>query len=117
MKRSFALLAVLFLLLRPLCDVQAAGTAHVEPGAHAHATANDDASSTAPCCADLENGSLAKLTEPAAVRGTGDGKPAFAAPVLTAVHYSGTQDAYVRHPPDALLAPISFYARSARIRR
>lgn len=117
MKRSFALLAVLFLLLRPLCDVQAAGSAHVEPGAHTHATANNDAGSTAPCCADLENGSLAKLTEPAAARSAGDGKPAFAAPVLTAMHYAATQGASVRHPPDVLLPSISFYARSARIRR
>lgn len=117
MKRSFALLAVLFLLLRPLCDVQAAGSAQGEPGVRAHATESYESNGTAPCCADLEDGSLAKLSEPAVARGTGDGKPVFAAPRSIAVQYAGTPRAVARHPPDAVIALPSFYARSARIRR
>lgn len=116
MKRSFALLAVLFLLLRPLCDVQAAGAAHGEPGARTHATANNDASGAAPCCADLDDGSLAKVHVPAIALGAGDDNVAFATPGLIAARYAGTPD-LARHPLGAAIPPPSFYARSARIRR
>jgi hypothetical protein len=117
MKRSFALLAVLFLLLRPLCEVQAAGFAHGEPGPHTHATTGYQADEAVPCCAELDDGSLAPLSVPALALGAGDGKLAFAAPVLTAAHYAGTPGTVARHTPGVLLPSLSFYARSARVRR
>ena len=117
MKRSFALLAVLFLLLRPLCDVQAAVSAHGEPGVHAHAIADYHADGAATCCANLDDGSLVKLSEPAAAGGAGEGKLVFAASGLIAVHYAGAPRADARVRPGTLFIPSSFYARSARIRR
>jgi hypothetical protein len=117
MKRFFALAAVLFLLLRPLCDVQAAGSAHGELGAQTHATADHDAGGAVPCCADLDEGSLVKLGEPAAARGAGDGKLMFASPASLAVHHASVPGADARHRPGTLFTPSSFYARSARIRR
>ena len=117
MKRFLALSAVLFVLFRPLCDVQAAGFASGEPGVHTHAPASYHAVGAATCCADLDDGSFAKLSEPAAARGVGDGKLVFATPGLIAVHYAGTPGAVARHPPGAVIALPSFYARSARIRR
>jgi len=117
MKRSFVLVAVLFLLLRPLCDVQAAGSGHGDPGVHTYATANCHADGAATCCADLDDGSLVKLSEPAAARGAGEGKLAFATPGLIAVHYASAQRADARVRLGTLFTPSSFYARSARIRR
>ena len=117
MKRSFALIAVLFLLLRPLCDVQAAGSGHGDPGVNTYVTANYLADGAAICCADLDDGSLVKLSEPAAARGVGDGKLVFATPGLIAVHYASAPRADARVRPGILFTPSSFYARSARIRR
>lgn len=118
MKRFLALSAVLLVLLRPLCEVQAAGFAHGEPGPHTHATTGYQADEAVPCCAELDQGSLAPSSVPALPLGAGDGKLAFAAPVLTAVHYAGTPGgAVARHTPGVLLPSLSFYARSARIRR
>jgi hypothetical protein len=117
MKRSFALLAVLFLLLRPLCDVQAAGSAHGAPGVHTYATANYHADGAATCCASFQDGSLVKLSEPAAARSVGDGKLVFATPGLIAVHYASAPRADGRVRPGILFTPSSFYARSARVRR
>ena len=115
MKRFLALSAVLFVLLRPLCEVQAAGFAHGEPGPHTHATTGYQADEAVPCCAVLDDGSLAPSSVPAL--GAGDGKLVFAAPVLTAVHFAGTPGTVARHTPGVLLPSLSFYARSARIRR
>ena len=117
MKRSFAFLAVLFLLLRPLCDVQAAGAANGEPGVHTYATANYHADGAATCCAVLDDGLLVKLSEPAAARGAPEGKLVFATPGLIAVHYASAPRADARVRPGTLFTPSSFYARSARIRR
>jgi len=117
MKRPFALVAMLFLLLRPLCDVQAAGSGHGDPGVHTYPTANYLADGAAACCADLDDASLVKLSEPAAARGAREGKLAFATPGLIAVHYAGAQRADARVRPGTLFTPSSFYARSARIRR
>jgi hypothetical protein len=117
MKRFLALSAVLLVLLRPLCEVQAAGFAHGEPGPHTHATTGYQADEAVPCCAVLDDGSLAPSSVPALALGAGDGKLAFAAPVLTAVHYAGTPGTVARHTPGVLLPSLSFYARSARIRR
>lgn len=115
MKRLLALTAVVFLLLRPLCEVQAAGFVHEEPGSHAHATASNHDYDTAPCCAELEDGTLAAPST--AAPALGDGNVAIAAPVLNVVHAGGTLGAAARHPPGFLSPSLSFYARSARIRR
>ncbi|MGD9953734.1 MAG: hypothetical protein AB7S87_14250 [Burkholderiales bacterium] len=117
MKRLLALTAVLFLLLRPLCEVQAAGVAHDEQGAQAHATASDHAHEAVPCCAELEDGALATLSVPAIAPGAGDGKFAFSAPVLNVLPAERGLGAFARHPPDTSSPPLSFYARTARIRR
>jgi hypothetical protein len=117
MKRSFALIAVLFLLLRPLCDVRAAGSAHGEPGVQTHATANYHADGAATCCAAFHDGSLVNLGEPAAARSAGEGKLAFATPGLIAVHYASAPRADARVRLGTFFTPSSFYARSARIRR
>jgi hypothetical protein len=115
MKRFLALSVMLFLLLRPLCEVQAAGFAYGEPGSQAHATASYHGDEAVPCCAELEDGSLAIASLPAVA--LGDGKLAFAAPVLSTVHFGGGSGAVVRQSPGVLPPSLSFYARSARIRR
>ena len=116
MKRFLTLFAMLLVLLRPLCDVQAAGTAHGEPGARTHASVNYHAAGAAPCCADLDDGALVRLDVPAIALGAGEGKLAVATPGLIAALYTGTP--YVaRHASGAVITAPSFYARSARIRR
>jgi hypothetical protein len=115
MKRFLALSAMLFVLVRPLCEVQAAGSAYGEPGSRAHATASYHAGEAVLCCAELEDGSLATASLPAVA--LGDGKPAFAAPVLSIVHFDGGPGAVARQSPGFLPPSLSFYARSARIRR
>jgi hypothetical protein len=120
MKRILATAAVLFLLLRPVCDVLAAGAKHDERGQEAHAVEHQDARGASahehdvPCCADVEDGAVAKPSEPARV--AGESRLAFAAPAWTVVR-SGTASADARHPPGILITAASFYARSARIRR
>ena len=114
MKRFLALFAMLLVLLRPLCDVQAAGAEQGELGARTHATANYHADEAAACIAELEDRSLATLG--AVAPGAGDGKLAFATPGLIAAHYADTPHV-ARHPSGAVITAPSFYARSARIRR
>ena len=122
MKQTLAVLAALFLLLRPLCDVQAAGIDHDASRSDVHAVAGHDDGGVdshggMPCCADLEDGAVAKLTEPAAVRLASDGKISFtSAAAVFAWHPRLTADS-ARRPPDPVLTRTSFYARSARIRR
>jgi hypothetical protein len=115
MKRFLALTAVVFLLLRPLCEVQAAEFVHDGPGSHAHASASHHSDDTALCCAELEDGTLTAPS--AAAPALGDGKGAFTAPVLSVVHAGGAPGTAARHPPSFLFPSLSFYARSARIRR
>ena len=117
MNRFLALSAVLFLLLRPLCDVQAAGAAHDGPGAHAHATADSHTHEPELCCAELEDRSLIGLSATAVAPGFGDGQPALAAPVLVAAHDAVASASVTRHPPGFVPLSLSFYERSARIRR
>lgn len=117
MKRFLALSAMFFLLLRPLCDVQAAGVSHDEPGAHAQATAVYHAHEALPCCSSLEDGSLVTLGVPSVALDAGNGQPALAATVLLAAHDASGTAAVTRQLPDVLLPSLSFYARSARIRR
>lgn len=122
MKQALAILAALFLLLRPVCDLQAAGVAQdVQQGA-AHAAAEHGLGNTAPhgdtpCCAYLDEGAVAKLGEPAAVRLGADEKPAMEP---TARHPAGparVPDHHVGVSPGAFFTSSSYYARSARIRR
>jgi len=123
MKRILASAALLFLLLRPVCDVLAAGAIPGEQGQDAHSVAHQDARGgsahdhDAPCCADIEDGAVSTSSQPANVRVTGESKLAVAAPARTALHFSGASVAGARYPPDILFASASFYARSARIRR
>lgn len=117
MKRFLALSAVFFLLLRPLCDVQAAGAAHDGQVAHAHATADFHGHEPEPCCAELEDRFMVGLSATAFAPGFGDGQPVLAAPVLVAARGAGASDGVTRHPPGFLPTSLSFYARSARIRR
>jgi len=107
MKRSLAVLAVLFLLLRPLCDVQAAG----------HDWRSGDPHGEVPCCATLEDGALANPGEAAAVRVVGDSELAFAAPAWAVARHAPVQNVDARHRPGVLFTRTSYYARSARIQR
>lgn len=122
MKQTLAVLAALFLLIRPLCDVQAAGISHDTSHGDVHVVAGHDhgdvdSHGDTPCCANLDDGAAAKLVEPAAVRLSSDGKIPFAsAAAVFAWRPRLTVDA-ARRPPDLILTRTSFYARSARIRR
>ncbi len=122
MKQALAILAALFLLVRPLCDLQAAGVAQdVQQGA-AHAAAEHDLGDTAPhgdtpCCAYLDEGAVAKLGEPAAVRlGAGD-EPAIKLSARHPPRPARVPDHDVGVSPGAFFTSSSYYARSARIRR
>jgi hypothetical protein len=121
-KQVFAIFAALFLLIRPFCDVQATGMAHDAGRGDVHAVAAHDRGDVdshggTPCCADLEDGAVAKLAEPATVRIAGDGKLLFAsAAAVLAWHPRFTSDA-ARRPLSPVLTRTSFYARSARVRR
>jgi hypothetical protein len=117
MKPLLAMLAVLFLLLRPLCEVQAAGLGHEEAGAHAHAAGSGHPEKSVPCCAELDEGALVAPSLPALAPGVGDGKAGFLAPVLHVWPAERRAGALARHPPDALPPLLSFHARTARIRR
>lgn len=117
MKRFLALSAMLFLLLRPLCDVQAADVAHDGAEPHAHAAANLHDHDLEPCCAEAEDRALIGLSVTAVASGFAEGQPAMAAPVLVAAIDASAPRGVARHPPDFSFPPASFYARSARIRR
>lgn len=117
MKRFLALSAMLFLLLRPLCDVYAAGGAHDGPGAHTHATADSHTHEPEPCCAGLEDRSLIGPSATAVGPGFGDGQPELTAPVLVVAHDAVASASVTRHPPGFVPISLSFYERSARIRR
>jgi len=121
MKRILATAALFFLLLRPVCDALAAGAILVEQDAHsvAHQVPRGGSAHNhdAPCCADVEDGAVSTLSEPANVRVTGEIKLAVAAPARTATRFASASSAGARHPPGALITSASFYVRSARIRR
>ena len=122
MKQVLAIFAALFLLIRPLCDLQAAGIAHDASRGDVHAAAEHDhgdvdSHGDTPCCADLEDGAVAKLAEPAAVRFASDGKTPFASAAAVFAWRPRLAAGSARRPPDPVLTRTSFYARSARIRR
>ena len=117
MRQFLAMLAVLFLLFRPLCEVQAAEFAHDEPGAQTHATASGHAGDTVPCCDELEDGTLIAPSAPALALGADDGKSAFPRPALDLPRDGRRSGALASYPPDVPPSHPSFYARTARIRR
>lgn len=122
-KQFLAFVAALFLLVRPLCDVQAAGVLHDARPGEVHAMAGHDVWRTAPggempCCANLKDGAVVKLGQPAVTQLPADGNPV----VVTAAWLIARNDARaaevdVRFSSGAFFTPSSFYARSARIRR
>ena len=80
MRQLLAMLAAMFLLLRPLCDVLAAESAHAvhEAGPHAAVTGDSrEGSSDGPCCADIEDGALAKVSKKAGTTAGPDPPPSF----------------------------------------
>ncbi|MDH4174438.1 MAG: hypothetical protein OEZ09_10980 [Betaproteobacteria bacterium] len=123
MRRILATAALFFLLLRPVCDVLAAGAIAGVQEQDAHSVAHQDVRGGSaldhdvPCCADVEDGTVSTLSESANVRVTSESKLAVAAPARTATHFVGASSAGARHPPGVLHTSTSYYARSARIRR
>lgn len=118
MKRTFVIVAVLFLLLRPLCDVLAAESTHAghesSPPAAMQGESHEGGAEGL-CCADIEDGALAKVSEKAGP--TAGLKAALAAPVLFTVLQLGTPGTRTRDPTLRSRTTTSFYLRSARIRR
>lgn len=123
MNRSLAILAVLFLLLRPVCDALADGHAHAESGHSAHAVSSADSYAAdqhggIPCCLELEDRALVKSGEPAANRAGTDGKVDIHFAVMrTAAVSRAAPPPDPRQPPGANFTTLSYYARSARILR
>lgn len=121
MKQVLALVAALFLLVRPLCDVQAAGMAQEPDLGAAHTMAghgSKDPHGDTPCCAYLGEDAVAKLSEPAAPRiAADDGTPAIASAAWRIARHALVPEVLARASPRELFTPSSYYARSARIRR
>jgi len=119
-KRFLAVLAVLFLLVRPICDAWAATHGHAgpvsaaQPAAHAdHSSANRHADF---CCAKLQDGQLLLAGSVGPANAGSDGS------LLVAAHRGHPgRGRFDRHDAtrlsDAPLTRFSYYARSARILR
>jgi len=116
------MVAALFLLLRPLCDVWAASDVHVETvvvaqsaaGEHTHGV---DSHEGAPCCASVDDGALAKPSEAGALLiGTHPQSTSAALGWAPAI-YGGVSVPAIRTPSGAPPPALSYYARSARIQR
>jgi hypothetical protein len=108
-KRTLVALALLFLLLRPVCDAWASGAVHL---------GSVDGHESVPCCVDLEDGSVVHSSAPAANQvGGAPGKLAPAARTWTFTDTGVMLASGMRHPPDARSNRLSYYARSARILR
>lgn len=119
-KRFLAVLAVLFLLVRPVCDAWAATHGHAgpvsaaQPAAHAdHSSANRHADF---CCAKLQDGQLFLAGSVGLTNAASDGL------LFAVAHRSHIgRESLDRHdatrPSEAPLTRISYYARSARILR
>jgi hypothetical protein len=122
MKRVLALAAVLFLLLRPVCDVWAATHDHDEHGVAADAAASvadgrgaqghpDDF-----CCAKVQDGNLI-MSGGAVSAITGSDGSWFGPIALSYATLPRTVRPITQRPPDALHRRASYHARSARILR
>lgn len=122
MKQSLAVLALFLLLMRPLCDVWAAGHGHAEAGKVAQSTAwqddhGIDSHDDGPCCASVEDGALAKLSEAGAMAIGTHGEAAILAAAWISAAYGGTSLPAARKPSGAPPRVLAYYARSARIQR
>ena len=122
MKRFLALTAVLFLLLRPMCDVWGAAHGHSGPNMAAHASAAVADGHGAPaeqsefCCAKVQDGNLISTGGVGIANAAFDGWPPFSTawvPVARAYR----QDLRSRNSRDAPPLQLSYYARTSRILR
>jgi hypothetical protein len=122
MKRILALAAMLFLLLRPVCDVWASTHDHSEHRAAAHAAAAVAGGHGAQgqpsdfCCSKVQDGNLIMSGGTVAAITGSDGS------WVTPVAWSYASQRHWRErsaqrSPDVLHRRVSYYARSARILR
>jgi hypothetical protein len=121
-KYSFAVLAAVFLLLRPLCDVWAVGHAHAEAGAPLQSSALEDTHAASPhdgasCCANLEDPFLTKPGDAGSIATASDTHAAIAAVALIPADYVATTMPRLRKSLGIPPSSLSYYARSARILR
>jgi len=122
MKRLLAMTAVLFLLLRPVCDAWGATHSNAESGASAQATAavadghSADQNSDEFCCSKVQDGNL---IPPAGIALAGPSSDGWSLAGASGIRMGRARlvQARVRHPPDAPPLQLSYYARSARILR
>jgi hypothetical protein len=119
-KRSLAVLAVLFLLLRPVCDVWAAAHGHAGPAPDLHVAAH--ANDVGPnqhvefCCAKAQDGNLIPAVSVGLANAASDGSLFVAA--FRSVAGGEVLDRHcVARVPEVPLTRLSYYARSARILR
>ena len=121
MKRILAITAVLFLLLRPVCDVWAASHGHAGYGAAAHAAAvADDHSahgqSSEFCCDKVQDGNLIAAGAVGLASAVFDGWFLESISSIPVARGHRLQPR-VWHSLDAPPTKLSYYARSARILR
>lgn len=123
MKRTITLLAVLLLLLRPVCDALAAGQVHAAGALAVHVAASHgsdgaDRHGELSCCSDVGDGALVKPGDPVVRNPGADGKfePYFVQ-IRAAAASRGEPLPDPRQPPGAFFTTLSYYARSARILR
>jgi hypothetical protein len=121
-KYSLAVLAALFLLLRPLCDVWAAGHAHAEAGSAVQSSALEDTHGAGPhdggsCCASLGNAILANPSDAGPIAAASDAHAAIAVGAWSPAAYVATAMPLLLKPSGVPPPSLSYYARSARILR
>ena len=122
MKRFLAMTAVLFLLLRPLCDAWGATHSHAAPGASSTAATavadghSADQNSDEFCCSKVQD---SNLIPPAGIALAGPSSDGWSLAAASGIRMGRAHllQARVRHPPDAPPLQLSYYARSARILR
>jgi len=120
-KRFLALTAVLFLLLRPMCDVWGAAHGHSGPHVTASAAAVVDGNGTHSepsefCCAKVQDGNLISTGGVGIANAAFDGWPPFSTTWVPAAR-AYRQDFRSRNSRDAPPPQLSYYARSSRILR
>lgn len=122
MKRFLALTAVLFLLLRPMCDVWGAAHGHSGSAAVTHvsvAVADDHgapAEQSEFCCAKVQDGNLISTGAVGIANAAFDGWPPFST-AWVPVARGYRQDLHGRNSRDAPPIKLSYYARTSRILR
>ena len=121
-KRILAITAVVFLLLRPVCDVWAAAHGHAGSGTSAHAAAvvadghGVERHSSEFCCSNIQDGNLISPAGVFVASSATDGWFLGSTAGITVGRRHQLQPR-VWHRLDAPLAQLSYYARSARILR